>query len=307
MAVTKTSPRTKSKTSSPRKCGNSWKNIDQEVKKKDMSDASRRHFRSKALRKLAFAVCGLAVAAVVVKYALFDDRAPELLSKAGRSLPVKSIEVQGDGALGFQWAMEYLELEDKELDLLTVDIQGLKGHLEKVPQIKRADVHREYPDGLFISIHERSPIARINAVDKQGDRIALYVDGEGTIFPGMDYDKQMTRSLPHLAGIRLKREGEGFAPIEGIESLDKLLSEARTIAPHIYKTWNVVSLEKLPQIVVKSRRAKEIVFEPRNYRRQLAKLDYIMDHQRGSLNSQMARVDLTLGAQVPVRLSAFGN
>ena len=99
--------------------------------------------------------------------------------------------------------------------------------------------------------------------------------------------------------------------VRGNGSLDPLnddvLSEARTLAPHRYSSWKVVSFEAWPNIVVKSDFAREAVFEPNpnGYRRQLAELDYIIDYNKSRSVNRVARVDLTLKSQVPVTRASF--
>ena len=56
------------------------------------------------------------------------------LSKAGRALPVKVILVESD-ALPRDWVLEYLDLSDRELGLLGLDIGQLKTKLESHPQV----------------------------------------------------------------------------------------------------------------------------------------------------------------------------
>ena len=99
----------------------------------------------------------------------------------------------------------------------------------------------------------------------------------------------------------MKRAGDGFEAIEGIAEVDELLTEAKLIAPHLYRSWKVVSLERSPQILVKSKMAREIVFNPGDFHRELGRLDYILDYYKGKMVTKLASVDLTLGVQVPVQ------
>ena len=142
---------------------------------------------------------------------------------------------------------------------------------------------------------------RIRAMDSAGDVVTLLVDRYGVPYKGLGYDSEFVGSLPSLGGVVLKRAGDGFEAIEGIAEVDELLTEAKLIAPHLYRSWKVVSLERSPQILVKSKMAREIVFNPGDFHRELGRLDYILDYYKGKMVTKLASVDLTLGVQVPVQ------
>ncbi len=108
--------------------------------------------------------------------------------------------------------------------------------------------------------------------------------------------------LPFLDGVRLVRDSNGFRPISGINRVSDLLQLTRQEAPHLYRTWKVVSLKDSPRLIVKTKDVSEIVFEPGNFRRQLAKLDYILDYYRKAAGEDMERIDLSFRDQVAVEV-----
>ena len=278
-----------------------WKDIDQNVKPRSMSSEARRRIWWGRGKVALASVAALGVVAAVVYFASSIRSVPELLSKAGESLPLNYVEVQSDGGLDRAWAMERLSL-GRDANLLSIDVDAIKRSFEAVGQVRSASVTRQFPDTLRIAIQERRPIARIMAQRSSGERLELLADEEGHVFECESIDVALLRSLPYLDGVALKREGEGFARIEGMEKVAKLLGEARLIAPHLYRNWQIVSLKDAPNITVKGRRVKEISFDADlDLRGQLARLDYIIDFYRGRLLSELAHVDLTLGDQVPVK------
>lgn len=296
---------TKKATKTARK-SKSWKDIDQDVRAKSMSSTAFKRMFFARCRKLVVVIVAIVALGVGAKLFLETEDVSSALTEAGRALPLKMVETESD-VLDREWILHRLDLNREGLNLLTLDLGEMKQTLENYPQIRSAELARQLPETLFVSIEEREPIAKIIASDVDRARITLLVDQEGVVYEGIGYDSKLVRSLPSLDGIRLKRKDGGFEPISGMDVLEDLLTEARTLAPHLYRSWKVVSMEAWPNIVVKSDFAKETVFGTTQggYRRQLAKLDYIIDHNKSRSVYRVARVDLTLESQVPVTRASF--
>ncbi len=286
----------------------SWKDIDQEVKAKSMSSTALKRAIFSRCRKLALYVAVVVVLASGAKLLLMTEGISAALTKAGKSLPIKQIEIESD-ALSRDWVLSYLDLDQEGSNLLGIDLEGLKERLEFNAQVSSVKIARQLPDTLYISIQEREPIARVLAEDVERGRITLLVDRHGVVYEGIGYDSRRISALPFLDGIRLKRIEGQYEAIDGMDDVGKLLTETLEIAPHIYRTWKVVSLEDLPKLIVKSNFAKEIVFEPvpTDYLRQLDELDYIIDYHKSHSYKSIAKVDLTMNSQVPVTHVAIGR
>lgn len=279
----------------------SWKDIDQDVKAKSTSSTALKRAIFSRCRKIAFYSIFVLVLAGGAKLFLMTEGVSAALTRAGKSLPIKQIEIESD-ALSREWVLSFLNLEGESQNLLGIDLGSLKDKLETHAQVYSVKLARQLPDTLFISIQEREPVAKVLAEDVERGRITLLVDRNGVVYEGVGYDSKRISVLPFLDGIRLKRDEGQYEVIEGMELVDKLLAETLEIAPHIYRTWKVVSLEELPKLIVKSNFAKEIVFEPvsTDYRRQLAELDYIIDYHKSLSYTSIAKIDLTMNSQVPV-------
>ena len=280
---------------------NSWKDIDQTVKPKAMSSTSERRIWMGRLKIAGLVIACAGVLVAALQLASVIEAGPELLTKAGESLPIETIEIETDGSLEREWLLEYLDIRADE-NLLSVDLASLKERLERIGQVETAEVERRFPSSLAVTLTEREPIARILAQRANGEKLLLFVDQSGTVFEGQNIDLSLERSIPFLDGVALRKEGDGYSRIEGIEPLATLLSEARSIAPHIYRRWRVVSLEARDRVITRGNAAKEVVFDSRaDFRNQLGRLDYILDHYRSARLGNIGHVDLTLGEQVPVR------
>ena len=135
---------------------------------------------------------------------------------------------------------------------------------------------------------------------------------DGISFSGTGYDAEFLKRLPWLDGVTLRRSGNGFAPIIGMETVADLLNTARGNVPDLYKLWQVVSLARFAgdgEIVVTVKDAdltKEVIFGTRDdFYTQVAQLDLIEEEarlhpERGRLRSVNLAVGLTVGGrQVP--------
>ncbi len=100
-----------------------------------------------------------------------------------------------------------------ETNLLAIDLKGVCRQLEQSPWIERAQVKRNFPDQLSISIRERKPVALINM-----DGIYL-IDENGIIFKKADGEEMLGEDrqvLPILTGIDREEalgHRQGTAPL----------------------------------------------------------------------------------------------
>ncbi|MBC2608193.1 cell division protein FtsQ/DivIB [Pelagicoccus albus] len=293
----------KTKTATRRKRkANTWKDIDQSVKPKAMSSASERRVWLGRAKFAAVALFVGAIAAGGIYLAPKLEAGPELLTKAGESMPIVLIDVQTDGSLDHSFILERLGIEE-DANLLSIDLDLLKEKLEAIGQVKEAVVSRRFPDALEVSVSERNPIVRLIGVRPNGEKLDLFADEEGVVFEAEQLDPNIAGKLPYLAGVGLSKAADGYAPIGDIDAVAKLLSDAQAIAQHLYARWRVISLEHEGRIIVKAVGTREIHFDRNmDFRDQLGRLDYIIDYARSVGHPSLKRVDLTLEDQVPVTL-----
>lgn len=285
--------------------GRSWRSIRQEVS----SPALSRHGRRRRL--LAWLKAGGLTAAVTLTgWAVYEvanswahDRAA--LATAVHSAPVRETVLITDGVLSQKWLHGVLALP-KGASLMALDLPALRDRLLAHGQIRVAVLTRSFPDTLVVTLQERSPVARLQASEGLGLTKQLLVAKDGIAYEGIGYDQPLLASLPWLDGVRLVRDGKGYAPIPGMADVSALLSTAQLQAPHLYRDWLIVSLarfESADEIVVKAQDVPEIVFSRRrDYFKQVAQLDYVVDAAQTLPEPGLQSVNLTLDGQVPVRL-----
>ena len=141
----------------------SWKDIDQDVKAKSMSSTALKRAIFCRCRKFAFYSILVIVLVGGAKLFLMTEGVSTALTRAGKSLPIKSIEIESD-ALSREWVLNYLGLDgDETPNLLGLDLGSLKERLELQPQVSSVKIARQLPDTLYIAIEEREPIAKVLA------------------------------------------------------------------------------------------------------------------------------------------------
>jgi len=287
------------------KSGRSWRDISQEVKPRAMSKKGRRRqyaawFKIGALVVL---VSGITLGIYHLAHEWFTDRTA--FADSVSSDPVRELSVSTDGTLPKKWVEQTLALP-KGATLMSVDLIALRNGLMAQGQVRVAVVTRRFPDMLAVTLQERFPVARVQAQDGQGRLRQLFVAQDGVVYEGTNYDMQMVGGLPWLDGIRLVRQGSGFAPIAGMADVSRLLSTAQIEAPHLYRTWMIVSLAKLAErdeITVKAQDVAEIIFSRKaDFYKQVAQLDSVLfmaKQQRA--DASLLSINLSLAGQVPVK------
>lgn len=282
---------------------NSWRNVRQAVNPRAMTTQGRRRFGWSVARTTAIT---LIVAGLVALGALWIvdvgfETPSRKIAPVVKAEPLQDIVVLTDGVLTKEWVTERLALPEG-VALMAIDLTATKTLLESFGQVRRAVVARAYPGTLEVTLEERAPVVRVMVPLDPKHPEALVVARDGVVYRAFNYDQAMIERLPWLDGVRLTRSGDDVFPIDGMDRVSELLLAGQHEAPHLARTWQIVSLAERPRIVVRTATVREIVFEPGNYRRQFARLDYILDlyREQGVPRDGVNRIDLSISSQVVV-------
>lgn len=287
--------------------GRSWRNIRQEVSAPAMSRTGRRRqiFSWVKIGAISTLLAALSWGAYAMVHSWETDRAA--FATAVHSEPVRDVVLITDGVLDQKWVAGTLALP-KTASLMSLDLPALRDRLLQGGQVRVAVLGRNFPDALVVTLQERTPVARVQARDGAGSPKQLLVAKDGVVYDGLNYDKRMLATLPWLDGVRLVRTARGFEPIAGMADVSALLSMAQLQAPNLYREWLIVSLARLAdrdEIVVKAQDIPEIVFtRKRDYFKQIAQLDYVVDAALALPEPTLQSINLALDGQVPVRLTS---
>lgn len=295
----------------------SWRGIRQAVNPRTMTPQGRRRLGWSTLR-MGFAMLtgGALIAGGIYLWLGYERPADTLAPVVGDAEPLREIVVLTDGVLSKSWVLQQLALPEN-IALMAVDLAAAKTALEAHGQVRTAVIARDFPGTLVVTLEERVPVARLVAARATGERETFFVARDGTVFRGENFDPAMVQRLPYLDGVRLTRRGGEFASLAGMDRVSELLLAAQHEAPHLAEQWRVISLAEQPRIVVRAVDVREIVFEPSQYRRQLAWLDHILGHYRENPPPPpgIRRIDLSIAAnaapgtvpQVAVQFAGSGR
>lgn len=215
---------------------------------------------------------------------------------------VHSLVLVTDGVLDKAWLAHTLSIP-QSATLMSLDLVQLRAKVLANPQVISADIVRNFPDTLTVRLAERSPVVRMMAQGASGAPRMLLVSTDGVAFEGTGFDPAMVETLPWIDGVKLVPSGSGFAPVAGMKAVSSLLATARLEAEGLYRTWRVVSLERLASdgdIEVATKDGMKVIFGTSDdYLRQIARLDLLVDASTDPTRP-LREVNLSLGAQVPV-------
>lgn len=281
----------------------SWREVRQTVNPRAMTKHGRKRLGWTVARNTALVLLTSGAAAVAVLWAFgvgFDTSAAKI-APVVKAEPLRDIVVLSDGVLREPWVEERLALP-AGIALMAVDLDAAKRRLESAGQVRRAVVAREFPGTLVVTLEERAPVVRVMVPFDPARPETLLVARDGVVYRGANYDTALINRLPWLDGVRLTRNGNEVLPLDGIDVVSELLLAGQQEAPHLVRDWQVISLAERPQLIVRTSTVREIVFEPGNYRRQFARLDYLLDlyREQGIGRDSIARLDVSIPSQVVV-------
>lgn len=281
--------------------GRSWRTIRQEVAAPALSRRGRKRRHLGWLKTAAgIAVVAASVWGIHELAHTWADRTA--LARAVNSATLAEPVLITDGVLPQSWLKETLALP-RSASLMALDLTALRDRLQAQGQVRVAVLTRSFPDTLVVTLRERTPVARLQVADAAGRR-QLLVARDGTVYDGVGYGRDLIATLPWLDGITLRRQGAGYAPVEGMETVAALLATAQTEATWLYRDWLVVSLARLAahdEIVVRMQEGPEVVFtRQQDFFKQIARLDFILEESRDRLATRPVRVNLALGHQAAV-------
>jgi hypothetical protein len=296
------------KADSAQKEGRHWRDLDQSVNPRTLSDGGRRRFASGVLQWILIGAFTALIAwgGWEIANTLAGDNSA--MSDPVNAAPLREIVLinDADGVLNQEWLEGVLAVK-KNTPLMELDLTKLREKLLALGQVRAADLRREFPGTLVVVLHERRPVLRVVVQSGDGARRVLYVARDGMIYDGIAYDAGRVGTLPYLDGVRLVRSHRGgYQPIEGMENVADLLQTVQTAAPGMYLGWKSISLARLTgydEILVRTRTIPELVFSRKHdFTQQLAYLDRVVDETAAQPNAVVKRVDLSLGSNVYVAI-----
>jgi len=287
--------------------GSSWRDIQQANRRSKATSKAVRMRRLKWFFRVSFGVLllGALVAGAIGLVYLYNS------SKEPVAEPLSlttEIVFETDGVLNTAWFRERFE-DVLQADVRELDVSAVKARLESMGQVASASVTVQLPSLLRVKLNERDPLLRVRVRGDDGQLETYLLSRGGHIFQGHGYPVDTLRRLPGVAGLKLKRFREGFAPVEGIEEIAHLLEYTRSVLPSVYRHWEVVDLRDWnsgevyqPSLVrIRSAHIKELVFSTQNVEEQVKRLAGILEHTQRYQLGQPTFIDLSFGDEAVIR------
>ncbi|OIR18569.1 cell division protein FtsQ [mine drainage metagenome] len=282
----------------------SWREIPQEVAPRAMSKTGRRRYTI----AIAKVVAGVAFAGAVtwgaVSLITAIEYHPASIARADDVGPVKPMpDFTTDGVLTAEWAAKTLAIP-KTASLMELNLSLLQSRLLASGQVRVAVLEKRFPDTLVVKLNERTPVARVMVQDGSSAPTMYFAARDGVVFQGDGYARSFIEQLPWLDGVHLARQNGRFEPIQGMDAVASLIAQARYESQHLYSLFRVISLARFASdglIEVRSPVCQSVEFTTHeDFFRQLAYFDYICDAMKPTPDNPLARIDLSLGRNVPV-------
>ena len=140
-------------------------------------------------------------------------------------LDVDHLVVSGNARVSVEEILASSGVEQGDA-MVWLDASGTASSIEAMPWIRRADVEREWPSTVRIVVHERVPVAWLDA----GEGRALVVDRDGH---GVSIDAVPPAGLPQLLDVASVPVGEAISPSGGAWLAGHLTAEQLAIVRSI--------------------------------------------------------------------------
>ncbi len=260
---------------------------------------ARGHRRSRAALVLGAAVL-LAGALVWLGY-----RGARALGHAALSrnphFTVRRYDLQTDGRLTPRLIREYARLPDLEAqpNLLALDLDAIRGELERVPRVREVVVTRRLPGTLAVRIAERTALAQVR-IPVPGRPLDMLVDADGHLLG----PRLGVSHLPAIGGVQSDGLGAGvLTDPEARAALALLALCDRTPLGQAIRVRRVEigDADTLLLVLEQGERVRMPRTDLEHKLRELASILVTIDDMRLADDRARVEIDMTTEERFPVR------
>ena len=273
-----------------------------ELHQLDVKLNSRRGQRVRQCRRRAAIIKVAAIALTLITVSALVKWAYREAFYENSEFRLDRLVVQSDGVLSEAGVAAAASVE-MGMNLMTIDLKDVRKQLVDLPMVLKADVTRELPDLLQITIEERQPLAWLSCptqgVIPRNEAKGYLVDQNGEIFR---CEKLLQRflDLPVIETYEMPKPSEGTriesAPVKEairlIRENDKLFA-ADGLAITEVRVRNAYSLTCTYNTLM------QVVFSLKEIDRGLQDLRWIVTHAH-SAGQQLATVNVMPSKNIPV-------
>lgn len=217
------------------------------------------------------------------------------------------LRIESDGELGYRRILAEGGIEEGP-NLLTIDIEGLRERLERLPQVKKVVVTRRLPNMLSIRVEERFPVAWLSCpsmgIRSRTSQRGFMMDAEGVVIPCEALLRKYL-SLPVIRAHSLPRV-KGGSPIEskGVEAALGLIARSNDLFYDQQLEILEVDIRSGYSLKAFYNNDVEVTFGIEDIEDQLNDLKLILAHA-GAKNRQVATLNLMPRKNIPVTYFNF--
>ncbi|HJT44035.1 MAG TPA: FtsQ-type POTRA domain-containing protein [Rhizomicrobium sp.] len=149
---------------------------------------------------------------------------------------ISEIHITGNRRTPYRQVLEVLGMKPGQ-SIFSADLWGARTRLSRLEWVASAEIHRRYPDAIFVNLVEKRPFALWQApADAKGEAPIFVVERSGKPITGQDLEK--FRRLPKLVGA-----GAPAAAAELVDAVQAHRAVAARIAAYARQSqrrWNLI-------------------------------------------------------------------
>jgi cell division protein FtsQ len=198
-----------------------------------------------AFRRPMFTLCGIVVIFVLIAALFASGVIGRSFRAIGRGLDtitadagfgISEIHITGNGRTPYRQILEVLDMQPGQ-SIFAADLWSAQARLASLDWIASAEIHRRYPDAIFVTLVEKRPFALWQPpADTHGNTPIVVVERNGKVITSREVEK--FRHLPKLVGA-----GAPQAAADLVDSVQAHRAVAARIAAYSRvsdRRWNLI-------------------------------------------------------------------
>jgi cell division protein FtsQ len=149
---------------------------------------------------------------------------------------ISEIHITGNRRTPYKQVLEVLGMKPGQ-SIFSADLWSARDRLARLDWVASAELHRRYPDAVFVSLVEKRPFALWQPpADGHGDAPILVVERNGRVITGRDVEK--FRRLPKLVGAGAPQAAADL--VDAVATHRAIAARIAAYARQSERRWNLI-------------------------------------------------------------------
>jgi len=149
---------------------------------------------------------------------------------------ISEIHITGNRRTPYKQVLEVLGMKPGQ-SIFSADLWSARGRLARLDWIASAELHRRYPDAIFVSLVEKRPFALWQPpADAHGEAPILVVERNGHVITSRDVEK--FRRLPKLVGAGAPQAAADL--VDAVATHRAVAARIAAYARQSERRWNLI-------------------------------------------------------------------